>query len=253
MVQYIKELAAETLERIKQRESLFVVNLHFKALMNEIARLDPRDFLAAAQYRFVKNTLSLGRSQSLCEQLQQKAGGPNEAMIKQLNDSLSDIISTLDCYGGTDSHLKYREFPFIKDPDMRGMIERDYRELSSKLMPSGAWKSAVVMAGSILEAVLLDYLSSDPAREALAKGSPKAVDNKGRVAPIKEWKLERLIDVACDIGLLSSDRAATIHIVLRDYRNFVHPLKEKRAKHACGEPEALMSFGCLQGICDTLK
>jgi hypothetical protein len=41
--------------------------------------------------------------------------------------------------------------------------------------------------------------------------------------------------------------------VLRDYRNFVHPQKEKKVKYECNEAEAGLAKYGLDGICDHLE
>jgi hypothetical protein len=67
------------------------------------------------------------------------------------------------------------------------------------------------------------------------------------------WKLTPLIEVALDTNVLPSARADTIDQVLRDYRNFVHPQKEKKAKHECNEAEAGLAKYGLDGVCDYLE
>ena len=48
-------------------------------------------------------------------------------------------------------------FNFITTRDFRTSLENDYKELCSCL-ETGCWKAAHVLAGSIVEAVLIDYL-----------------------------------------------------------------------------------------------
>jgi len=50
-------------------------------------------------------------------------------------------------------------FDFISGDDFRMSLESDYRELSSA-METKSWKSAHVLAGSIIEAILVDYLAA---------------------------------------------------------------------------------------------
>jgi hypothetical protein len=112
----------------------------------------------------------------------------------------------------------------------------------------------VILAGSILEAILFDVLSH-PVRVARTNASPKGAKAKGGV-PIDivsgadDWKLIHLINVAKDVGIMSQERADTIDQVLRDYRNFVHPQKEKEARHECNEAEAGLAKYGLDGVCD---
>src|SRR5260370_10276040 len=68
-----------------------------------------------------------------------------------------------------------------------------------------------------------------------------------------DWKLYNLIEIAVDIKMLPTDPANTIHQVLRDYRNFVHPKKEIRAAHPCTEAEAMLSLGALDSGCNYLE
>ena len=102
------------------------------------------------------------------------------------------------------------------------------------------------MAGSVLEAILLDQLMT-PTNKAAATSAAAAP--KSDIASGK-WKLHDLIKVAAEIGLIPTDREGTIDQTLRDYRNFVHPLKELRAAHECSEAEALLAKGGLDGICN---
>ena len=107
------------------------------------------------------------------------------------------------------------------------------------------------MAGSILEAVLSDLLiknSANAVRAASAKVAPKNKKLAGG-----EWSLHDLIKVSVELALLPSDRAGAIDQLLRDYRNFVHPLKEIRAAHPCTEAEAFMAKGALDAVCNHLS
>src|SRR5262249_29818810 len=109
----------------------------------------------------------------------------------------------------------------------------------------------LIFPGSILEAILFERLS-DAKWNASALASPRAPTKKGSLVPMDDWKLEKLIQVAVDITLLPKDPADTIHQVLRDYRNFVHPKVEIRAAHPCTEAEAMLAVGALDSVCNFL-
>jgi hypothetical protein len=129
-------------------------------------------------------------------------------------------------------------------------VLRDYTELSLKLFPDGAWKSVVIMAGSILEAILYDQLDNDPTNKANAVVAASAPRNAtgNVITRIDKWSLQKLIEVSAEIGVIPNDRAQSIDQVIRDYRNFVHPKKEIRAAHECSESEAFMAKGGLDGV-----
>ena len=221
-------------------------------LVEEVRRLDPRDFLPDARYEFIVARLDMelwvkqwnpGDTGSFVNQFNQQP--QSRAEIRNL---LKQVIAVLDKYGGEGWRAQTRSFSFLKDQGLREIIERDYKELVLVLFPGGAWKSTVIMAGSILEAILFDVLASDPAVNAKALGSPVAP--KG---PMEDWRLENLIKVAADIGVLPAKLATTFDQVLRDYRNFVHPKKEIRSGHPCREGEAQLAIGGLNAVCDLLE
>jgi len=221
-------------------------------LVEEVRRLDPRDFLPDARYEFVVARLDLelwskqwnpGDTGSFVNQFNQTP--QSRAGIRQL---LKRVIAVLERFGGDGWRAQSRSFSFIKDDELRHIIERDYRELVLVLFPGGAWKSTVIMAGSILEAILFDVLASEPATKAKALACFAAP--KGSM---EEWRLEHLIKVAADIGALPAKRILTFDQVLRDYRNFVHPKKELRSGHPCQEGEAQLAIGGLNAVCDLLE
>jgi hypothetical protein len=94
---------------------------------------------------------------------------------------------------------------------VRKIVERDYRELSLLVFSAGAWKSAVILAGSILEALLYEILTANPRTALKANAALAAPRFKGKVKPIGsgDWRLCDLIDVASELQILPPDRAKT--------------------------------------------
>jgi hypothetical protein len=113
-------------------------------IVKELDRLDPRDFLPDMQSTFVKNKAFLktyvGQDPTLIGRSRPK---------EQVGTLCDELLTCLDSFGGEGSSGKRRTFLFI----------RDYFELKTILFSSGAWKSVVMVAGSILEAVLYDLLT----------------------------------------------------------------------------------------------
>jgi hypothetical protein len=241
MVDYIKQIAEDLIADPPRGSPLLIL----QSLSEELERLDPRDFLPAGQANFVRVKISI---RTLLN-----TSGPFLGNIEfkvRVRHLAEDAFKILDLYGGEGSQAVVRTFAFIQNDDLRNIIERDYRELSLILLPSGAWKSTVVMAGSILEAMLHDCLTTDAAIKSKALAAQSAPKKKDLAKG--EWSLHDLIQVAVELKLLPSDRADAIDTVLRDYRNFVHPMKEVRGAHPCTEAEALMAKGTLDSVCNHL-
>ncbi len=257
MVGYLKKLCTEiqrkSLTLQKKRNDETTANVHelLTALTEEINRLDPRDFLPKWQYEFVSIRVVIRRytkktSDSILTLPLLYPG-------LDLYSTIQKLIDILENYGGEGSFAEQRCFPYISDKKLRNIVERDYKELSVILLPSRAWKSCVIIAGSILEAILYDLLCSKSKIRKKAMASLKAPrDKHKKVKDIlkDEWVLKDLIEVATDISILPDKKANTIDQVLRDYRNFVHPKKEIKEEHSCDEPEAFMAKGALDSICN---
>lgn len=104
-------------------------------------------------------------------------------------------------------------FDFISDEDFRNSLENDYKEIE-KCLKTEAWKAVYVLSGSIIEALLLDYLT---ATEYEKRSKHK----------LRELTLQDMINV-CEQEKVLSRRAAGISHAIRDYRNLIHPQKVKR-------------------------
>jgi hypothetical protein len=204
-------------------------------LATELSALRTSDFEAGARADFVN-------ARGMIRRVATWASNSEEAYQR----AFAPILPVLDGYRGEGSGGTVRLFPYVHQTSLRRIIERDYLELTVKLFPAGAWKSTVVLAGSILEAILLDLLSDAnraPSAEANPKGPRKPMSSG-------DWKLVQLIAVAVDLGLLPASSAASIDEVLRNYRNFVHPRLELRENRQLGEAKALLALGALKDVCD---
>ena len=240
MTDYIKKIADSIAGYGPQQAGTSIFTL-FRSLAQEIAPLDTRDFLPAARYEF--SVLRVQVNHWATVNGLENGDGQKVAALGRA------VSKCPDYYGGEGSRAVSRSFAFINDPDLRTIVERDYRELSLILLPGGAWKSVVVMSGSILEAILYDQLTKDAPTQASAAASsaaPKRDIAKGG------WTLHDLIQVTLALKLLPVDRVESIDRILRDYRNFVHPKKELRDAHPCTEAEALLSKGALDSVCNHL-
>jgi hypothetical protein len=69
---------------------------------------------------------------------------------------------------------------------------------AQKCQHSNCYLSAIILMGSILEALLLSRAYLDPITSNKAKSSPK--DKSGKVKAIQDWNLNSLIDVAVEVG-----------------------------------------------------
>lgn len=250
MIQYVKDINEELIKVLgsstyKTNTGLNIFDF-IKIITEEIDKLETNNFPPEDRYKFIvvrQNFRNISRQSAISN-----ASYPTYKKLSQ------DLINLLNNFGNINSGNIHRNFNFLHDNGLKVIIERDYSELSSILLPDGAWKSVVIMAGSILEAILFDVLSN-PRFNSQAVSSTKVPTNRAGlpITDMDKWKLQNLIDVAEDISILPPKRAKSIDQVLRDYRNFVHPKREVKSQHACTEAEALMAKGGLDGVCNHLE
>lgn len=107
----------------------------------------------------------------------------------------------------------------ITDCDMRNSIYQDIRDIEN-CISIGAWKPAAIMCGSVLEAVLLDWLKQLNGNEV--KKTFQEIYPTKKIKKITNFTLEELIDVTEKMGLIHGYHA-TISDGIRNFRNLIHP------------------------------
>ena len=174
---------------------------------------------------------------------------------QNLYSRAKQIISQLEQgnsqYQKIDVQSSEKEFFDIKfsDPRLENIpIESRFIQIIARrigeaksLFSSGYYLSSVIMTGSILEAVLLGVARNYPKKFNKAKSAPKT---KGAVKHLNNWTLSNLIDVAAELSLLRTD-VKQFSLVLRDFRNYLHPYHQLSAEF---EPDEYTAKLCLQTL-----
>lgn len=154
-----------------------------------------------------------------------------------------------------------RELPFVADANVRRIAERDLASLGLARQQEQL-KVAVVLAGCVVEAVLLDYLQQQgpadleaaaiKAASAHQKLNPRVWGKQLNASKLQEWKLIQMIGVCGPHGFgVLTERTEQVANVLRDWRNFVHPAVES------GEPplqmrDAIMAEALTESVLEEL-
>lgn len=113
----------------------------------------------------------------------------------------------------------------VQDPRMLAILKRRWDETITCLS-SGAHLAATVMMGALLEALFLARANRLDDKTSLFKAKSAPIDSKTKTPlPLTKWTLNNYIEVAHEIGWIR-ESGKNVGIVLRDYRNFIHPSKE---------------------------
>lgn len=112
-----------------------------------------------------------------------------------------------------------KSFHFVDDSKLREILERDYQEIQKGIIASN-WKSAIILCGGSIEAILLDLLFKNSVKAISSTKAPKKSD-------LNKWDLNDLVEVAVEEKMIGSEIAKLSHTV-REYRNLIHPGVEVR-------------------------
>lgn len=111
-------------------------------------------------------------------------------------------------------------FDFVSGDEFRASLESDYQELNA-CMEVKAWKAVHVLAGSIIETILIDYLVASES-------------NSREQERILRMSLADAI-TACKSGKILTQKTADLSSVVREYRNLIHPGRSARLNERADE------------------
>lgn len=131
---------------------------------------------------------------------------------------------------------------FLDDEHLRLSVRSDVSSIEVALN-NGQWKAATVLAGSVVEALLLWNVKKDgdaQRRSALQA----AMTNLKLSAGPDEWVLGQYIDIAQKLGDISRATADQARLA-KDFRNLIHPGREVRKRMRCDRGTAHAAFAAL--------
>jgi hypothetical protein len=111
----------------------------------------------------------------------------------------------------------------VADTEMQNILASRWDECN-KCVASNAPLAAVVMMGGLLETLLLSKINKNPTPAYTAKLAPK--NHAGQTLPLKEWGLKNFIEVAHELQWITQTEK-DLGGILMDYRNYIHPFKQK--------------------------
>lgn len=137
---------------------------------------------------------------------------------------------------------------FIADEDFRRAILVDIGAIE-RALAGGEWKSATVVAGSVIEALLLQGLLKLNATDFAAGRTATKSAGGGKKAPTDphKWVLAQYIAGSEAAGLIEPDTAASCGLA-KNYRNFIHPGRATRLGTPCDRGTAYAAVGAMEHV-----
>jgi hypothetical protein len=184
--------------------------------------------------------------------------GPHPAFANRGGDPVSVLRRLLSRCPDIAPAAATHELTFVADAALRNALRTDLSS-TRRLAGEGEHKAATVLAGSIIEALLLDALSSVSVadrNQALAAWQQRSKrpgeDAPGKLPPsLDRWRLVDLVWISLCAGVISEE-AAALADVARDFRNLIHPGRT-RTSIPCDEGTALAAVGAALRIANELE
>jgi hypothetical protein len=159
---------------------------------------------------------------------------------------IRDVLSTCpDEFPSKDT----AELNFIKDSDLRENLEIDI-SATNQALSNGEWKAATVLAGSVIEALLLWVLNQHD-QEKVRKASETLVEEGIRnIDPhknLEDWSLYSFIEVTAKLDIIGKDTAQQARLA-KGFRNLIHAGREKRLGQKCDRGTALAAVAAVEFI-----
>lgn len=138
--------------------------------------------------------------------------------------------------------------PFVTDASLRESLRLDIEHVARALANS-EWKAATVLAGSVIEALLLWKLGTLPPADVDA--AAKTARNWKAVRPLNEWHLSDYIEVAAIVPpthpFIVADTVDLLRVV-KNYRNLIHPGRAERLAQTCDKRTAYAAVAGMEGV-----
>jgi hypothetical protein len=146
------------------------------------------------------------------------------------------------------------ELKFIKDNDLRSNLRLDLSATNQALF-NGEWKAATVLAGSVIEALLLWRLNQFEEEERNTARASLVAEGILRRDPggnLDKWELHPFIEVAAKLEVIEEDTAQLARLA-KGFRNLIHPGREQRLGQKCNRGTALSAVAAVEFVVEDLS
>lgn len=139
---------------------------------------------------------------------------------------------------------------FLSDVSAREDIRVDMTN-SHRALGNGEFKASTVLAGSVIEALLLwavRQLDAERLATAVSATGRRTLDKRGP----EFWHLTDLVDVARSAGVIDEQTAISARLA-SDYRNLIHPGRIVRTGARCDQATALGALSAMERVATAVR
>lgn len=168
-----------------------------------------------------------------------------DSYLRLLKDIKNEIVNLRSKTIDIKTHIIKNDKPnfsvLIPDQFMQKIVDRRWEECEICLN-AGAALASIIMMGGLIESLFLARINQMKDKSMIFKSSKIPKNREGENIELKDWRLKDYIDVFHDLKWISK-AGKEISEVLRDYRNYVHPEKERRHNVQINIEDAKLLWG----------
>lgn len=141
------------------------------------------------------------------------------------------------------------ELKFLKNANLEMILQTDLGSVE-RALANGEWKAATVIAGSIIEALLLwviDQRSPSDVTTAIGDALRAKVLSRNPDPDHAKWDLFELIAVAHELKEIGDDTYGSVQ-PSRRFRNAIHPGVVQRTGFTCDRGMAHTTYGAVFNV-----
>jgi hypothetical protein len=146
---------------------------------------------------------------------------------------------------------------FIDDESYRELLKVDITVMNNAF-DNGEWKAATILAGSIIEALLLYKIkiidvNDKPKLQYIIRQNKNDNPNLDFPNDLDRFRLNHLIPVAVGLNIIEKDPTGIQCEIARGFRNLIHPGQAIRAAQVCDRGTALSSLAAVEHVIRNLS
>jgi hypothetical protein len=146
-------------------------------------------------------------------------------MLKQLRQLLIALrTAVVNVAAPTPTNDTPPDFSALANAEMQAVLIGRWNECI-RCIGASAPMAATVMMGGLLETLLLARINREPNKAPIFTATTAPRDRAGKTFPLSDWGLKDFIAVCHELNWIGVS-AKEVAVVLRDFRNYIHPNKQ---------------------------
>jgi hypothetical protein len=169
-------------------------------------------------------------------------GDGRKTQVRVIRDALADCPDEVAPQGSN-------ELSFVKDANFRTALLIDLEAIRSALN-NGEWKAATVLAGALVEALLLWAIQQKSSADVQKACSAALAGGRLQKSPLPDplnWVLHEFVEIAEQLTVIEPNTAKEARLA-KDFRNLIHPGRAIRLRQSCDRGTALVANAAVEHV-----